>query len=41
MPRGFVGSVGNLSAADHALDAAGAFLGDRLKLASSFHGDGK
>jgi epsilon-lactone hydrolase len=41
MPHGFVGSVGSLSAADHALDAAASFLGDRLKPASSFRGDGK
>jgi epsilon-lactone hydrolase len=31
MPHGFVGSVGNLSAANNALDAAGSFLSERLR----------
>ena len=30
MPHGFLSGVGNLSAADHALDAIGVFLTDRL-----------
>jgi monoterpene epsilon-lactone hydrolase len=31
VPHGFVGSVGNLSAANNALDAAGSFLSERLR----------
>jgi monoterpene epsilon-lactone hydrolase len=34
MPHGFVGRVGTLKAADHAMDAVGVFLANRLRVAS-------